>query len=410
MIAYRQKTLYQQDAIKFMYKESHDMLRVLVVGVTSIQGGLETFIHNYYVNFDNRIHLDFLCAMMDKMVDEDFYKENGSKVYHISSKTKDYLRYKRELRAFFEQHSQEYDVIWLNVNSLANIDYLVYAKKYNIPIRIVHSHNSANMGGKVTAFFHALNRNRIGRYANEYWACSEDAAHWFYNEKLISKSKIINNAIDVSKYSYSEEKRMVIRKKYGLGDAYVIGNVGRLHFQKNQEFALKVFKAYLEKDHDCYLLFVGEGEDKQKLQYEVDKLEIPTERVIFTGVQFDIQAYLSSFDLFLFPSLFEGLSIAALEAQANGVAILASDKAVHNSLRLSNNVFIKSLNDTSEKWAEEIALIKSDMTREDNKLIEERFTSAGYSIKTEALKLEEYLISKYNMVKQNAGLYNHSLS
>ena len=121
------------------------MYKVLVFGMTSNMGGIESFIMSYYKRFDHsKIHFDFLCNTHDKVAYEDELHKLHSKIFKVTMRSKHPLRYKSELNSFFKRYATDYDCIWVNVNSLANIDYLKLAKKYGIKRRIIHSHNSVS--------------------------------------------------------------------------------------------------------------------------------------------------------------------------------------------------------------------------------------------------------------------------
>lgn len=221
------------------------MYRVLVFGMTENPGGVESFLMNNYRKIDNnKIHLDFLANTKNKIAFEDELVSHGSKVYHISPRRKSPINFYRELNHFFSRLADEYDCIWVNLNTLVNIDYLKYAKKYGIKRRIVHAHNSRNMDeglkGKLTYQFHEYHKNRIASYATDFWACSLDAAKWFYPKEVLSKVKVVKNAIEIKRFKFDAQKRRELRKSLNLDNKFVIGNVGRLHFQKNQEFIIDI--------------------------------------------------------------------------------------------------------------------------------------------------------------------------
>lgn len=370
------------------------MYKVLVFGITENPGGVEAFLVNYYRKIDRtKIQFDFLCNTHNKVAYENELKSLGGQVIHIAMRSKELIKYRQELKRFMEQHASEYQAVWVNVCSLGNIDYLKVAKKYGIQKRIIHSHNSQNMDNRIRKILHMINRRKIDQYATDFWACSDDAAKWFYKDALQSKVVIIKNAIELENVGFSKEKREVLRNKYGISDKFVIGNVGRLHFQKNQMFALEIMKYLSKKIPDSVLMLVGQGEDEKKLRQRAEELNIK-EKIIFTGVQSDIGGYLSAFDLFLFPSVFEGLGIAGLEAQANGLTVISSDDVIPEELKLTQNFHFKRLEDGAEGWANEIEKLSSDLKRTDKNEIEKRFTEAGYNINTEIKRLEKLLMEK----------------
>lgn len=366
------------------------MYRVLVFGMTENPGGVESFLLNYYRHMDrDKIQLDFLCNSYAQVAYEEELLKTGGRCFHITARSKNYKKYKQELNALFKAHASEWNAIWVNVCSLANIDYLKKAREYGIPRRIVHSHNSQNMDTMLRGLLHQWNKRKIGRIATDFWACSDDAARWFYAGETLQKAVVIHNAIDTERLRFDEEKREALRKEHGWQNKYVVGNVGRLHFQKNQEFAVEVFARYHQKHAESVLVLVGQGEDEPKLKSRVKELGL-TDHVFFAGVQRDMQAWVSSFDLFLFPSKFEGLSIAALEAQANGIPVLASEKVIPEEVKMNENFCFFALDVGADAWADRMETMQNK--REDYKTIKQNFIANGYDIETECGKVEELLL------------------
>lgn len=362
--------------------------------MTPNPGGVESFLMSYYRKIDrNKIHFDFLCNTHKKIAYENEIKELGGKIFKISMRSKHPVRYKYELKNFFKNNSKNYDCIWINVNSLANIDYLKMAKKYGIKRRIIHSHNSENMDSKLRGLLHEHNKKIIQKYATDFWACSSSAAKWFYTDDLIPKVKIIKNAIDLNKVKFDPKKRKSVREKYNLKGNYVIGNVGRLHFQKNQSFAIDVLNDLIKKDKRVKLVLVGDGPDKNKLKEKVKSLNLDN-YVIFTGIQTDISGWLSAFDLFLFPSRFEGLPIAGLEAEANGLTVIAAEDCISSELKINSNFKFLSLKKSAYIWANEIGNNYQSYQRISQEEIIANFRKSGYEINSEVQKLERLFIGK----------------
>ena len=370
------------------------MYKVLVFGMTPNPGGVESFLMTYYRKINKKkIQYDFLCNTYKKISYEQEIKSMGGQIFKISMRRKHPIRYRRELKEFFKSNAQNYDCIWVNVNSLANIDYLKLAKKYGIRRRIIHSHNSQNMDGKLRGVLHTFNKKSIGKYATDFWACSNSAANWFYDKKLMTKARIIPNAIDLNRVKYNEVKRKQIRKKYNLEKSYVIGNIGRLHFQKNQSFALDIMRNLIKIVPNTQLILVGDGPDKEELSKKVKRLNLE-DHVLFVGKQRDISAWLSAFDLFLFPSKFEGLPVAGLEAQGNGLPILASKNIFEDDAILNSNLRELSLDkDDSKKWAITIVTMKRNSSRLSSQLINYNFLHSDYEINNEIKKLESIFLS-----------------
>lgn len=370
------------------------MYKVLLFGLNENPGGVESFIYNYYKYIDKTVFsFDFLCNTHNKVAYEDEIKKLGGKFIHIAMRSEHPILYKKELTNFFKKNAKNYDAIWVNVCSLANVDYLKYAKKYGIKRRIIHSHNSRNMDNRIRKLLHEKNKKNIENLATDYWACSNEAAEWFYPNDLLPKVKIIKNAIEITKYEFDVKKRNAIREALKVDDnTYVIGNVGRLHFQKNQKFAIDILAEYIKLDSNCKLVFVGQGEDLDSLKALAAEKDL-NDKIFFAGVQDDIPAWLSAFDLFLFPSLFEGLSIAALEAQANGLPMLASSDVIAKETKVNENMTFLSLSNSAKIWADKIYDIKNTTTRIDSDKVKVNFIKNGYEIRNEVKVLERNLIN-----------------
>lgn len=368
------------------------MKRILVFGMNQNPGGVESFIMNYFREFNReKLALDFLCNSNDKIAYEDELISKGARVFHLTARSKNPVRYYWEMYRFFKKYASDYQAIWVNINSLANIDYLKFARYFGIPVRIVHSHNSQNMDTKLREKLHNHNRDRIEKWATDFWACSHEAAKWFYNQETIGKVKIILNAINMNASIFSSEARDKIRTDYTLDNKFVLGHVGRLHFQKNQEFMIRVLAKLQEFRNDVCLVLVGQGEDLDKLKLLAEELSVQ-DKVYFVGVQSNISEWLSAFDLFFFPSKFEGLPLAPLEAQANGLPILLSEEAMPQEAKINENIFYYSLKADEERWAKFLDEMIRTTTRLDYEDIRDNFEKSGYDIKIAAQNLEKQLL------------------
>ena len=366
-------------------------------GITANPGGVENFLMNYYRRMDrSSVQLDFLFNFPEPAAYEAEIVELGGRVFRVTPRRQNREVFRKELEELFQEHAPEWSAVWVNVSSLANIDYLKTAKKYGIEKRIIHSHNSRNMDSKLRGLLHYWNREKVGKYATDFWACSEEAARWFYNGSLMKKAVVIHNAIDTDRMRFDGEKREKIRSEHGWEGLSVIGNVGRLHFQKNQGFIIDVFREYHRKYPESVLVLVGQGEDKEELKAKTSGYGLE-KCVFFAGVQQDIQAWLSSFDLFLFPSKFEGLSISALEAQANGVPILASREAIPAEACLNRNCILYSLEDGASAWAEKVEETRL-LGREPLDTVKMDFIDNGFDIGTEVKTLERLLLDRNGTV------------
>jgi len=368
------------------------MRRILVFGMTENPGGVESFLINSYRVINGRgIRFDFLCNSYNDIAYEDELKDTGSRCFHIIARSKNPVLYYSQLNKLFKTHSSEWDAVWVNVSSLANIDYLKIAAKYGIRRRIIHSHNSQNMDGVLRGKLHAHNMKILDRYATDYWACSEAAAKWFFKTELLPKTVYIRNAIDLGRLRYSEEGRQAIRTEHGWDGKTVIGNVGRLHFQKNHMFMLDIFASYHERNPESVLVLIGQGEDLDKIKAKAASSGIE-DSVCFAGLQDNVPQWLSAFDLFLFPSLFEGLSVAAMEAQANGVPVLASEGVIPSEVKINSNFMFFPLDRPASDWADQMdPLIEAGRPVEEE--IRTGFVRTGFEINEASEELRRMLLS-----------------
>ena len=201
--------------------------------------------------------------------------------------------------------------------------------------------------------------------------------------------QIINNAIDVAAYTYDPTKREEMRRQLDLTDELAIGHVGRFNPQKNHPFLLDIFAALLKKEPDAVLLLAGGGEGMPKIQAKAQELGI-AERVRFLGVRSDVADLMQAMDVFVFPSLYEGLGIALVEAQAAGLPCVVSDTIPHEAY-LTDLVDSEKLSAPEEKWAEKILTMRA-VPRTDRR---EEIAAHGFDISTEAVKLQEFYLDAY---------------
>lgn len=376
--------------------------RVLVYGASSNPGGIESFLVNYIKKIDNTKYIfDFVNIQDKPLAYTDFITENGGKILNLRlpERKKHLFEYYRAINDFFKKNAKNYNCFWANLVDLAKIDILKYAKIYKIPKIIVHSHNSElmmptdNLIGKEILLKHKINRLLIKRYATDFWACSVSAAQFFYPSNLLDKVTIINNAIKPDKMYFNKIKRNDFRKKFNLENCYVIGNVGRLQRQKNQIFALRILKELTYKSNKkIKLVFVGQGPDYDMLKQKVKQMGLK-DQVVFTGAQKDMQACYSGFDCFLFPSLFEGLSVASLEAQANGLPMIINKEVLPTEAKINKNIYSLSLKDSADMWANSILEIsKIDRREKNTSSIKKNFINHGFDIDYQVQALKKMLI------------------
>jgi glycosyltransferase involved in cell wall biosynthesis len=348
-------------------------------------GGLETLIMNIYRNINReKVQFDFLYHYTKKSFYDDEILSLGGRIYRLSFREdNNIVKYLVDLDNFFSEH-KEYNVIHGHMASLA-VFYLYYAKKYNVGLRIIHSHN-ASTEKSLKGFLKKNMLHLSTIYANQFFACGQKAGHFLYGKKDF---QIIKNAIDIDKFRYDEGIRKEYRNKLGLKSEYVIGHVGRFNVQKNHEFIIRLFHHIIQYEKNVKLLLIGTGELEDEIKDLVDRLNI-NDDVIFLGARRDVNCLYQAMDVFLLPSLFEGLPVVGIECQAAGLPMVLSDNVTKEVDVVGNNIF-ESLDNSYDCWMDDVMSFRG-RKRQNNEQI---LIDAGYSIADETEKLEKYYIKMY---------------
>lgn len=351
---------------KFYLKriEKH-IIRVLQIGMTDNLGGIESYLINYYRNIDkNKIQFDFINIYSNKLCFQDEMKEMGAQIYNVPNYYKHPLRYIKSVRYIINKYN--YQIVHCNMNSAAMIFPLIASKLSCAKIIIAHAHNNSSDKGILKAFLHSVNKNFIPLLANEFFACSIEAAQWFFSKKIIKGThfSIIENGIDPSKFMYDSKIREDVRNELNISrDTFVIGHVGRFVKQKNHNFLIEVFKEILELESNSLLILIGVGELQGKIKQKVDQIGIQ-KKVLFLNNRNDVNRIMQAMDVFVLPSLYEGLGIVLVEAQYLGLPIVASDK-IPEVAKVSDNFKMISLAEEKSNWADCILKMRN-MKRKEN--------------------------------------------
>lgn len=288
-----------------------------------VGGGVESVIMNYYRHIDrNKIQFDFICDEDSTNIPYDEIENLGGHVILCPPYQK-LAKYLRFLKQLFRE--KKYRIVHSNINTLSVFP-LYAAKKAGVPVRIAHSHSTSNpCEWKKNLIKNAL-RPFSKVWATDYFACTKHAGEYQFGKKAVEqgKVKIITNAIDIEKFKFDPEARKRLRKEFGFkDDDYVIGNFGRMVSVKNQLFLIDAFAEFKKKNPNAKLLIVGEGDLLDKLEEKIASYGL-TEDVRIEGFRKDLNKCYSALELFAFPSIYEGLGMVAVEAQVNGLNVLAS--------------------------------------------------------------------------------------
>lgn len=357
-------------------------IKILQIFTVLNKGGAETNLMNYYRNMDKKeFEFDFLVHRESGFFEEEILNSGGN-IYRLPPILPWKLKeYKQEVKKFFDEH-HDYDIVHGQCSELGVFIY-EEAKRRNIPVIIAHAHN-ARMDKDKKLVFRLLWKKRMRKSINQYFTCGQEAAENLFGKKLASQAYPMNNAIEVEKFKYNQEIRNQKRKELGADDTYNLINIGRFNAQKNQSFLLDIF-AKVYQNHKRFRLFlVGTGALEQELREKVKRLKLESV-VYFLGLRTDVPALLQAMDVFLFPSLFEGLPVALVEAQASGIPCVISDGVPRESILVNDHVEVVSLKKNPEYWAEKIIELRDFERKDVSEIIKEK----GYDIKENAKKLEE---------------------
>ena len=265
------------------------------------------------------------------------------------------------------------------------------AKKCGVQTRILHSHNNDYLVPlrKRQLFVEKLNKKNLDKIATDLFACSDDAGRFMFGD---SSFKVVKNAVEVEKYLYSSDKRALYRNEWGIPDnVNVLGCVARFDYQKNHDYLLDVFAEYKRIDEKAILILIGDGPLRNEIENKINVLGL-SNSVKLLGMRADVSELLNAFDLFILPSRSEGLGIVFVEAQINGLGCVTSDN-VPKEVNILDKIEYLALDAGAEIWAQQIDKIKKNMNG-DRTIDIQRVRDAGYDIKIEAKKLQDFYLSK----------------
>lgn len=369
-------------------KKKEEPIRIAQIVGKWLGGGVEAVVMNYYRHLDhNKIQFDFICDDDSTNIPYDEIEKLGGKVILIPPYQK-VFKYQKELRRVLRDG--KYKIVHSHINTLSVFP-LYAAKKVGVPVRIAHSHSTTNKKEWKKNLLKQVLRPFSKKYATNYMCCSELAGRWLFGDKAYDEEKVylLNNAIDLDKFKYDKKIRDKKRKELGIKeDTIVIGHIGRFVAQKNHTFLIDIFNQFHKKEKNSILLLAGQGPLQEEIKNKVRELGLD-DSVRFLGQRNDANELYQAFDVFLLPSLYEGLPVVGVEAQASGLLCFFSDDMTKETKVLDSTVFM-SLSNTSEEWTGEILTNLKDYKRINTK---NEVSDNGFDIEIEARKLEKYYIN-----------------
>ena len=324
--------------------------KILFIGLGTSYGGVEQFTCSVCDSFlKDSYEFEFLNYYKVDEQTKDMIAKIGGKEYRVSRYSANPVRFLKEIHEFYRKHA-DYDAIYCNASYASVIFYTLPVWRDKRKKIVFHSHASDGNHKRLQIALRKL----VNKFCDLKIAASESAALWMYGEG--KEVQIVYSCIDAKRFQFRQEIRDMMREKYRLGDKLVIGHVGRLTEVKNHSFLLQVFKELLERRPNAFLVLIGEGELHEQIRNDILKMKLE-EYVLMLPFQKNIQDYYQMMDIFVLPSLKEGMGLAGIEAQACGLSVFYSD-GVPREAAITDLAHYLELKRAASEWAEKILLVK----------------------------------------------------
>lgn len=350
-------------------------------------GGSQAMIMELYRNIDrDKIQFDFIVDKKNDLYFADEIRKMGGYIHILPNYIgKNHLEFKKAWNNFFIEHP-EYKVIHAHVRSTASI-VLKIAKKHGLST-ISHSHSTSN-GKGISSLVKKVYQYRIRYIADYFMGCSKDSAIWLFGKKIANSNKcfILNNAINTEKFLFNMKIRDQMRKNLNIEDKFVIGHVGRFVTPKNHSFIIDVFNVLQKKNKEAFLLLVGDSSTiKDEIIAKIKSLGIK-DKVLVLSDRNDVHELLQAMDTFFMPSLYEGLPVTLIEAQAAGLPVVISDN-ITDEVMLTPLIEKLSLDRKLDVWVNKLNM-KKNIKRKNMK---KEIVKAGYDIEKNVLWLTKFYL------------------
>ena len=362
-------------------------MRILIINTVRFRlNGMTSVILNYYRNMDkSNMQIDFVVP---NDISTEYRKElekNHSNIYCIPRNSNP-IKY--QWRLYKVMKKNHYDIVHVHGNSALMLLDILPAKMANIPIRIVHSHNTTCSHMKV----HKILLPIFKKCYTHAYACGRDAGKWLFGTEQFVELK---NGIDLKKYKFNPSIRDQHRKKINAGSRVVIGHIGNFIEQKNHTFLLDWYAELIKEDTNYLLLLISDGVLMELMKKKVHQLGIGN-NVLFLGKTTEVQNYLQAMDIFVLPSLHEGLPVVLVEAQASGLPCVVAD-TVSQEADITGSLKFLPITDR-KTWVKTIKdFVKLQYNRGEKSIEwQKKISIAGYDITQNANTMRKLYINYIN--------------
>lgn len=361
-----------------------EVKRVLQVVTIMNRGGAETMVMSHYRKIDRtKMQFDFLVNRQERGAFDDEIEQMGGRIYRLCPiRPWTYLQYFNELDAFFKVHSRDYVAVHSHIQENSGFVFK-YAQRYGLMNCIANSHIDFK-GWDCKILFRKFASFFLHKYSTLNIACGEAAGRYLFGNRSF---EIFKNAIDVEKFAFNQETRTRMRESLGIKDRLVLGSVARITWQKNHTFMIDVMAEMRKQYPEALLLLVGAGEKEGEIRTKIANLGLE-DHVWILGSNPNVNEYLQAFDVFFMPSLFEGLPVSVIEAQAAGLPCVLSD-TIDRETDVTGLATFVSLQDSMEKWIESV-VNAAKKPRMDTR---EKISEAGYNVDLNVKRLMNYYLN-----------------
>ena len=369
-------------------KKMEKRYRILEIGIDLDGGGTDRYMYNYCTRIED-IDFEFASVISKDGMLEKTLKEQGYKVHK-------YPRMKSGLYANFKAYyniikNGHFDVVHAHLCNWSFVS-MFAAMLCGVKVRIAHAHFANVPETKKQHLLRRISTWLTKLFATDLAACGDDAGKWMWGEKYFNSGKVVvhNNAIESNRYRYDSHKRKIKRQEFDIGNnTLVVGHVGRISEQKNQIRLVHIFNSIHKKVPNSILLMAGHACDDYPIDAAIKELGL-MDSVKMLGTRSDVSELLNAMDVFVFPSLFEGLPFTLVETQCNGLPCVCSD-TVTSQIKFTDLIYFLSLNDSDEQWAKTSVEAAQGTHKADSY---KYMITAGYDLNTQSSKLKDYYLER----------------